>query len=248
MIDQPPIDPLLMLQVDAPDRGTTGERDPDQENGRSAWDSGDGGTDEPADADDPNGVAGPVKRPSHWRTLREWIIVVVVALVVALVIRTFVVAPFYIPSDSMFDTLHTDDRILVNKLSYRLHDVHRGDVVVFEKPPAVNFGDDTVEDLIKRVIGLPGDTLRFDNCAVFVNGVRLDEPYTDGACTEPPNATVDPEADGEVTVPADSYFMMGDNRRPQQSFDSRFWGFVDEDLIIGRAFVIIWPRGNWGWL
>ena len=136
MIDQPPIDPLLMLQVDAPNKGNTGKGepgtgDPDQGNGRSAWDSGDGGPDEPADSDDPNDVAAPVKRPSHWHTLREWIVVVVVALVVALVIRTFVVAPFYIPSDSMFDTLHTDDRILVNKLSYRLHDVNRGDVVVF---------------------------------------------------------------------------------------------------------------------
>ncbi|HEY5875528.1 MAG TPA: signal peptidase I [Ilumatobacteraceae bacterium] len=255
MIDQPPIDPLLMLQVGAPDTGT-GTADTDQGGTRDgdgrSWDAPDGapdgGLDGLPDADDPDGAAGAVKRPSAWHTLREWFVVVVVALVVALVIRTFVVAPFYIPSDSMFDTLHTDDRILVNKLSYRLHDVHRGDVVVFEKPPAVNFGDDTVEDLIKRVIGLPGDTLRFDNCAVFVNGVQIDEPYTDGACTEPPNATVDPEADGEVTVPADSYFMMGDNRRPQQSFDSRFWGFVDEDLIIGRAFVIIWPRAHWGWL
>ena len=255
MIDQPPIDPLLMLQIDEPDKGT-GTADTDQgdtgEGGGRSWDSGDGGPDggpdQPADADDPSGAAVAVTRPSHWHTLREWFIVVVVALVVALVIRTFVVAPFYIPSDSMFDTLHTDDRILVNKLSYRLHDVNRGDVVVFERPPAVNFGDDSVEDLIKRVIGLPGDILEFRDCAVFVNGQLLDEPYTDGACTEAPNATVDPEQDGRIAVPQGEYFVMGDNRRPQQSYDSRFWGYVDDDLIIGRAFVVIWPQAHWGWL
>ena len=232
MIEKPPDDPLLVLQVDA-----------DEGLGPSAWSD----ADEPVDPTQP-GEAPPAKQKSAWHALREWIIVIVVALGVALVIRTFVVAPFYIPSDSMFDTLHTDDRILVNKLSYRLHDVNRGDVVVFEKPPAVNFGDDSVEDLIKRVIGLPGDILEFRDCAVFVNGQLLDEPYTDGACTEPPNATVDPEQDGRITVPEGEYFVMGDNRRPQQSYDSRFWGYVDDDLIIGRAFVVIWPQAHWGWL
>ena len=233
MIEKPPDDPLLVLQVDT-----------DEVVGSSAWTDG-----EVEEAVDPTEPGEPPARPkSAWHALREWIIVIAVALGVALVIRTYVVAPFYIPSDSMFDTLHTDDRILVNKLSYRLHDVNRGDVVVFEKPPAVNFGDDSVEDLIKRVIGLPGDILEFRDCAVFVNGQLLDEPYTDGACTEPPNATVDPEQDGRITVPEGEYFVMGDNRRPQQSYDSRFWGYVDDDLIIGRAFVIIWPQAHWGWL
>ena len=179
---------------------------------------------------------------------REWFVVIAVALTVAVLIRTFAIAPFYIPSDSMFDTLATDDRILVNKLSYRLHDVNRGDVIVFEKPPGVAFGDDKVEDLIKRVIGLPGDELSFRDCSVFVNGARLEESYADGECTDPPNNTVDPEQDGVVEVPDNRYFVMGDNRRSGQSFDSRFWGFVDDELIVGRAFIVIWPKAHWRWL
>lgn len=225
MSDHIPHDPLLVTVVDADRTG----------------DNGDGDGDVAAETDE-------AQPKSHWRALREWAIVITVALGVAIVIRTFVVAPFYIPSDSMFDTLHTDDRILVNKLSYRLHDVHRGDVVVFRKPPTVNFGDEKVEDLIKRIIGVPGDTLEFRDCGVVVNGLDLEEPYTDGACTEPPNQTVDPEQDGVVVVPDDSFFVMGDNRRAGQSYDSRFWGFVDDDLIVGRAFVIIWPKGHWAWL
>lgn len=204
--------------------------------------------------EDPPAEAGPPSEPQPaattgaWHAIREWGLVIGIALLVAVVIRTFAIAPFYIPSDSMFDTLSTDDRILVNKLSYRLHDVHRGDVVVFEKPPGVNFGSDDVEDLIKRVIGVPGDVLAFRDCSVFVNGQRLQEPYTDGECTDPVGPSVDTDGDGEVVVPAESYFVMGDNRRPNQSFDSRYWGFVDDDLIVGRAFVVIWPKGNWRWL
>jgi len=188
------------------------------------------------------------KPVSPWRAMREWGLVIGIALAVAVIIRTVAIAPFYIPSNSMYDTLTKDDRILVNKLSYKLHDVHRGDVVVFEKPPGVSFGDDNVEDLIKRVIGLPGDTLAFRDCGVYVNGQKLDEPYTDDQCTDPPGTNVDTDGDQQVTVPAGSYFVMGDNRRSGQSFDSRYWGFVTENLIVGRAFVLIWPKGHWRWL
>ncbi len=187
-------------------------------------------------------------RGKSWRAAREWAIVIVIALTVAIVVRAFVIAPFYIPSDSMYDTLATHDRILVNKLSYHLHPVRRGDVIVFTRPAGVDFGNDKVEDLIKRVIGLPGDTISIANCVVVVNGQVLDEPYTDGQCTEPAGRAVDPDADGTFSVPPGGYFVMGDNRRPQQSYDSRFWGFVDKKLIIGRAFVVIWPRGHWRWL
>jgi signal peptidase I len=191
---------------------------------------------------------GSDEQPSAWHAVREWGIVIAVALAVAIVIRTFAIAPFFIPSNSMFDTLAKDDRILVNKLSYRLHDVRRGDVVVFEKPPDISFGDDKVEDLIKRVIGIPGDVLSFQSGQVFVNGQELVEPYTDGVLTDPPNEKVDPDQDGEIIVPEDTYFVMGDNRRSGQSFDSRYWGFVDDELIVGRAFVLIWPKGHWRWL
>lgn len=204
--------------------------------------------DSPADPGPPAEAEPTSESAKAWHAIREWGIVIVVALGVAILIRTFAIAPFYIPSNSMFDTLAKDDRILVNKLSYRLHDVHRGDVVVFEKPPGVSFGDDTVEDLIKRVIGVPGDTLSFQNGEVFVNGQQLEEPYVDGVATDPPNDVVDPDQDGEITVPDDSYFVMGDNRRSGQSYDSRYWGFVDDELIVGRAFVLIWPKDHWGWL
>jgi signal peptidase I len=182
------------------------------------------------------------------RAVREWVAVIAVALGVALLIRGFAIAPFYIPSNSMYDTLHTKDRILVNKLSYRLHDVRRGDVVVFETPPGVNFGDSRIKDLIKRVIGLPGDVIEIHDCNVYVNGQRLEEPYANGACTEPASPELDQDGDGRIVVPAKSYFVMGDNREPQQSYDSRFWGFVAEDLIVGRAFVVILPFGHWQWL
>jgi signal peptidase I len=177
--------------------------------------------------------------------IKEWTIVLVVALSVAFLVRGFLIAPFYIPSTSMVDTLEVKDRILVNRLSYRLHDVNRGDVIVFEKPEGAQFGDE-VEDLIKRAIGLPGDTLEFRECRVYVNGQLLDEPYTDGKCTGPPSTNSDPEQDGSVIVPEGMYFAMGDNRTG--SSDSRVWGFVPEDKIIGRAFVVIWPQSHWKWL
>ena len=187
---------------------------------------------------------------SPWRVVREWVVVIGVALVVALVIRGFVVAPFSIPSGSMNPTLYKDDRILVNKLSYHLHNVNRGDVVVFNTPASTGL-DPTIKHLVKRVIGLPGEVVQIHDCNVYVDGSRLDEPYTKGVCTsEPPQALgpADPDGDGKVVVPANSVFVMGDNRQPGQSRDSRFWGFVPDDLIVGRAFVIIFPFGHWRWL
>src|SRR5262245_4226564 len=96
------------------------------------------------------------KKASSTRSMVEWVLVIAGAVVLALIIRTFLIAAFYIPSGSMLDTLHKNDRVLVNKLSYKLHDVRRGDVVVFERPP--NEPDTSINDLIKRVMGLPGDT------------------------------------------------------------------------------------------
>jgi len=179
------------------------------------------------------------------RSAIEWAIVIGVALLVALGIRHWVFQPFWIPSGSMEDTLVVGDRVLVNKLSYHLHDIHRGDVVVFEHPANWEL-DDEVKDLIKRVIGLPGDTVKIEHCNVFIDGKQLIEPYTDGQCTEPASGVVDPDGDGQFVVPDDVVFVMGDNRGGSQ--DSRVHGYVPEDDIVGRAFVVIWPIGNWRWL
>lgn len=187
------------------------------------------------------------------RFFREWGIVLAAALTVAVVVRVFIFTPFYIPSGSMEPTLQIHDKILVNKLSYRLHDVHRGDVIVFDAPPNGNFGAD-VKDLVKRVIGTPGDTVEIRDCAVFVDGQELVEPYIphdpDGSpvCTDGADRIVDLDGDGKIQVPPGKVFVMGDNRKPQQSYDSRKWGFLDENLIVGRAFVIYWPISHWSWL
>jgi signal peptidase I len=178
------------------------------------------------------------------RAVREWVLVIGGALVVALLIRTFLFQAYEIPSPSMVDTLKVGDRVLVNKLSYKLHDIHRGDVVVFKRPPGEP--DPAIKDLIKRVVGLPGETLTFKDCQVFVGGKALVEPYADGQCTDPPQSNIDPDGDGIITVPSKMLFVMGDNRGG--SFDSRYFGPITESSVVGRAFVIMWPIGDWAWL
>lgn len=166
------------------------------------------------------------------RSVVEWVVVVGGALIIALVIKTFLLQAFYIPSSSMVSTLNIGDRVLVNKLSYRVHDVHRGDIIVFERPEGE--ADSQITDLIKRVIGLPGDTVEGQNGQVVVNGEPLDEPYLDEGVT---TGDFDP-----VEVPEDHLFMMGDNRG--DSRDSRFFGPIAEDTIVGRAFFRVWPLGD----
>lgn len=181
------------------------------------------------------------------RSAIEWVAVIVGALVVALVVKTFLFQAFYIPSASMEPTLGEGDRVLVNKLSYDLHDVNRGDVVVFELP-ADKVGVDGIKDLIKRVIGLPGDTIETRDGAVYVNDRLLDEPYlAEGTITGDPADGSNPEIARQV-VPEDTVFVMGDNR--DNSHDSRYSdrGPVPIDSIVGRAFVLVWPPGKMGWL
>ncbi len=168
------------------------------------------------------------------RSVVEWIAVVVGALVVALLVQSFLFQAFYIPSESMSPTLEKGDRVLVNKLSYDLHDVHRGDVVVFERPP--NEPQSTTKDLIKRVIGLAGEVIEARSGSVYVDGDRLDEGYLPDGTT-----TVDLP---RQRVPDGHVFVMGDNRGA--SFDSRRFGAIDEDLIVGRAFVLFWPLNHLG--
>jgi signal peptidase I len=179
------------------------------------------------------------KKRSPLRSLIEWAVVIIGALVVATVIKTFLFQAFWIPSDSMLPTLQQQDRVLVNKLSYDLHDVNRGDVVVFERPPGET---EKIKDLIKRVIAVEGDTLTLQDGKVLVNGKAVDEPYLpEGAETVNICAFT-----GTVKVPDGHVFVMGDNRG--NSKDSRCFGPIDEDLIVGRAFVRVWPLNALGTL
>jgi signal peptidase I len=180
------------------------------------------------------------KKISPLRNAVEWVIVIAGALALALVIRTFLFAAFYIPSPSMVPTLKENDRVLVNKLSYRLHDVNRGDVIVFERPPAE--ADQSIKDLIKRVIGLPGETVESREGRVVVDGRYLEEPYLrleESGCSGTENLPPTVVPDGHV-------FVMGDNRC--DSSDSRVFGAIDQELIVGRAFVRVWPITHLGWL
>jgi len=180
-------------------------------------------------------------------------ILVVVALLVAVVIKTFFVQAFYIPSSSMEDTLLINDRVLVNKLAYRLGDLGRGQVIVFDDPRGPTTPEESVLDaarrnvaeaiglstprseFIKRVIGLPGETIEIRDSTVFVNGQGLVEPYLKDGSFMPDF--------GPVTVPAGQVFVMGDNRNASQ--DSRVFGPIPVDEIVGRAFVIMWPPSRW---
>jgi len=166
-------------------------------------------------------------------------IVIAVALSVAFVVRTFVIAHFVVEGESMFSTLDTGDRVFVNKMSYRLHDPNRGDVVVLHQITGAS-----ERDLIKRVIGLPGETVEVRNCTVLIDGRILNEPYLDPEVVTPTSCGGDYSANGPV--PADHVFVMGDNRGGSQ--DSRVIGTISEDDLVGRAFVVFWPQSHWQWL
>ena len=175
--------------------------------------------------------------------IREWVTVLVVALVIAITVRSLILQQFYISGPSMETTMFQDNRVLVNKLSYRLHDIHRGDVVVFDR---VTVDGEVVQhdDLIKRVIGLSGETISIKDCQVFIDGKLLPEPYLndyDLAQSSVDDRCRVPMMD-ETLIPENHLFVMGDNR--PQSFDSRMFGSIEQNLVVGRAFVIIWPFGE----
>lgn len=201
-------------------------------------------------APDPEPVPAPPVLPTdpeheRVRSMVEWVAVVVGALIVALIVKTFLFQAFYIPSASMEPTLQKGDRVLVNKVSYDVHHVRRGDVVVFEIPPA-SIGPDGIKDLIKRVIGLPGDTIESRDGIVYVNDRRLTEPYLPaGTLTGNPADGSNPPIVRQV-VPAGKVFVMGDNRA--NSHDSRYSdrGPIPISSIVGRAFVLVWPPGKMG--
>ena len=168
------------------------------------------------------------------RVLIEWLIIILIAITSAFLIRSFVVQTFYIPSGSMEPTLLVGDRIVVSKLSLDFGDIHRGDILVFRRPPNENCGGAPVNDLVKRVIGLPGDHLSSRGNTIFVNGHALAEKWPHN---EPLGGDI-----GNVVVPAKSYFMMGDNH--PNSCDSRSWGPIKRSYVVGRVIMRIWPLSH----
>ncbi|MCC7127383.1 MAG: signal peptidase I [Microbacteriaceae bacterium] len=209
-----------------------------------------------------------------WLFIRDLVIILVAAIIISILIKAFLIRSFYIPSGSMEDTLEINDRIIVNELVPKLTPIQHGDVVVFKDPggwlnprsePEPNWfagsvdwalsvvglsAPDSNDHLIKRVIGLPGDTV--ECCNVFgqmsVNGVPLSEPYL----KLPAGVSKASGTDFKVTVPKDSLWVMGDNR--YDSADSRYntnkpgKGFVPSENVVGKAFVISWPMSRWTWL
>lgn len=171
-----------------------------------------------------------------WHHQRHNVLLLVVALVITFALRLFVAESRYIPSESMEPTLWPGDRIVVEKLSYRWHPPERGDIVIFRTPPLLQtLGYSPNQVLIKRVIGQPGQTIQVHNGVVWVDSQPLDEPYLQS----PPTYELE-----TVTVPADTLFVMGDNRN--NSNDSHIWGFLPESYVIGRAGFCYWPPDHVG--
>lgn len=169
------------------------------------------------------------KRLLPW--MRETVETIVIAFILAFLIRTFVVQAFYIPSGSMEPNLQIGDRILAYKFLYGLKNVKRGDIIVFKFPL------DPRKDFIKRVIGLPGDIIKVENKEIYVNGKQLSEPYI--VHGDKWNSGFPRDEYPPTPVPAGSLFMLGDNR--DSSDDSRYWGFVPAKNIVGEAFLVYWP-------
>ncbi|MDO8390137.1 MAG: signal peptidase I [Actinomycetota bacterium] len=192
---------------------------------------------EPVDTDSASGVAKKRSKSSSWI---EWFVVVVVAISAALLVRQFVLQQFAVSGSSMYSTLHDGDRVLVNKLSYRLHDPRRGDVVVLKTMEAVG-----ERDLIKRVVALPGETVEYRSCVLYIDGQVLVEPYLDDAVVTPTSCGGE---QAPLTVPPETVFVMGDNRGGSKDSRDTQLGPIKYDDIIGRAFVVIWPAGDWRWL
>lgn len=187
------------------------------------------------------------KRSLAFKQLVEWVVVIAIALLVATVIRLFFLQQFYISGPSMETTMFSDNRVLVNKLAYRIGEIDRGDVVVFDRA-TMNGTEVEHDDLIKRVIALGGEQIEIKSCVVYIDGEELSEPYLPKRDTELADlssrcGTVDMEMQ---TIDIGSIFLMGDNR--PQSFDSRMFGAINEELVVGQAFVLIWPPGAWSGL
>jgi signal peptidase I len=173
---------------------------------------------------------------SFWSKIRENTITVVIALILAFLIRVFIAEPRYIPSDSMFPTLLEGDRLVVEKVSYRFHSPVRKDIIVFSPPIQLQMqGYEQNQAFIKRVIATSGQTVAVQNGVVYVDNQPLVENYI----AEYPTYNLEP-----VTVPEGTLFVMGDNRN--NSNDSHIWGFLPKEDIIGRAVFRFWPLSRFG--
>ena len=172
------------------------------------------------------------------RAFFDWVVVVGVALLVALLVRSFLLAHFIVEGESMHSTLEPGDRVFVNKMSYRLHDPNRGDVVVLHEITGAS-----ERDLIKRVVALPGEEIEMESCIVRIDGQLLQEPYLDPTVVTPGRCG---QGIASTVVPEDHVFVMGDNR--PGSHDSRALGTIPFEDLVGRAFVVFWPRSDWQWL
>ncbi len=206
----------------------------------------------PAPRESPDDFHHPLDRvtgrlPRRTRIAVDWIVTIVGAIAIVLAIKAWVVNPYRIPSSSMEATLHCarpapgcearfSDRVLANRFIYHFRDPHRGDVIVFETPPAAKAKCGAGGTFVKRIIGLPKERvqirLRRGAAFVYIDGRRLDEPYIE-------NDRRDIGPEDTYRVPAGHYFVMGDNR--SQSCDSRVWGSVPRENIIGKVFMTYWP-------
>ncbi len=184
--------------------------------------------------------AGPGTATAAQRTRRRrrWLFelgaVVVVAVVLAVVLRAFVVQVYYVPSTSMLPTLRPGDRIVVDKLSFDLHPIVRGDIIVFSRPPREHqaCGGAIVPDLVKRVIGLPGQTISSRGNQVLIDGKPIPQPWL------PPGTQLGRPIPTTV-IPPNDYYVLGDHR--DTSCDSRYWGFVSKSTIVGEVVAVLWP-------
>jgi signal peptidase I len=197
-------------------------------------------------------MSGPLDRltsslPAPWDTIVDWAVTIAIAVAAVLAIKAWVVNPYRIPSSSMEPTLHcaapepgcqaeSSDRVLANRFIYRFRDPERGDIVVFETPERAVERCGAGGTFVKRLVGLPGDRIAMTRGVLRVNGQPVDEPYVNGG----------PHGRDfvERTLGADQYFMMGDNRG--QSCDSRVWGPVSRDDLIGPVFAVYWPLTRLG--
>ena len=184
------------------------------------------------------------KKKSTARVVTEWVVVLAGALALALVLRAVLFQAYYIRFTSMEPTLQNGDRVLVNKLGYDIHDVNRGDLVVFERPPGISGRQE--DDLIKRVIALPGEAIKFVEGDVYIDNRRLHEPYLEspGITTGRMPPGCEAIVDGGCLIGAGEVFVMGDNRA--NSTDSRAFGPISEHLIVGHAFLRLWPMTDFG--